>query len=148
MFICCLSAPIPLYVQLNVSTSCLLNALPVYPLPLPVGPPPIRGPGDQLSSASIFEHVDRMSRATEGPRRFTNKIQLIAMQPMPALPAHSPTVVDRAAENANLNKEVCAPNKQRLISCPNTRISPAGIRLCFIKSDLTRGFCVCVCVCV
>ncbi|KAG5274037.1 hypothetical protein AALO_G00158470 [Alosa alosa] len=70
------------------------------------GPPPMSGPDDQLSSASIFEHVDRMSRAAEGTKRLANKIQLIAMQPMPALPTHSPTVVDRATENAKINKEI------------------------------------------
>ncbi|XP_051579871.1 UPF0606 protein KIAA1549-like isoform X2 [Myxocyprinus asiaticus] len=70
------------------------------------GPPPMNGMDEPLSSASIFEHVDRMSRATDGPKRLPNKIQLIAMQPMPALPLPSPTANDRAAENAKLNKEI------------------------------------------
>lgn len=61
---------------------------------------------EPLSSASIFEHVDRMSRATDGPKRPPNKIQLIAMQPMPALPLPSLTANDKAAENAKLSKEV------------------------------------------
>lgn len=66
----------------------------------------MNGMDEPLSSASIFEHVDRMSRPTDGPKRPPNKIQLIAMQPMPALPLPSPTANDRAAENAKLNKEV------------------------------------------
>ncbi|XP_028813359.1 UPF0606 protein KIAA1549 isoform X4 [Denticeps clupeoides] len=66
---------------------------------------PGNGPEEPLSSASIFEHVDRMSRTADGPKRFSNKIQLIAMQPMPAPPLHSPTLCDRAAEN-DINKEI------------------------------------------
>ncbi|KAG9335204.1 hypothetical protein JZ751_005556 [Albula glossodonta] len=58
-------------------------------------PPPANGTDEQLSSASIFEHVDRMSRSTDGTRRVANKIQLIAMQPMPAPPQHSPAVTER-----------------------------------------------------
>ncbi|XP_036068470.1 UPF0606 protein KIAA1549 isoform X7 [Oryzias melastigma] len=54
-------------------------------------PPPLNGaPSEPLSSASIFEHVDRMSRAAEAGRRLPNKIQLIAMQPMTLPPLHSP----------------------------------------------------------
>uniref|UniRef100_A0A8C8HGQ0 Uncharacterized protein n=1 Tax=Oncorhynchus tshawytscha TaxID=74940 RepID=A0A8C8HGQ0_ONCTS len=49
-------------------------------------PPPMNGHDEQLSSASIFEHVDRMSRSADDSRRLSNKIQLIAMQPM-AFPA-------------------------------------------------------------
>uniref|UniRef100_A0A3B3E173 UPF0606 protein KIAA1549-like n=1 Tax=Oryzias melastigma TaxID=30732 RepID=A0A3B3E173_ORYME len=44
---------------------------------------------EPLSSASIFEHVDRMSRAAEAGRRLPNKIQLIAMQPMTLPPLHT-----------------------------------------------------------
>lgn len=73
----------------------------------PVGPPPSNNNMDEpLSSASIFEHVDRMSRAADGPKRPPNKIQLIAMQPMPALPLPSFPANDKAAENAKLSKEV------------------------------------------
>ncbi|XP_028970927.2 UPF0606 protein KIAA1549 isoform X1 [Esox lucius] len=58
-----------------------------------IGPPPTNGHDEQLSSASIFEHVDRMSRSADGTRRLPNKIQLIAMQPMAVLPQrHSPTM--------------------------------------------------------
>lgn len=70
------------------------------------GPPPTNGMDEPLSSASIFEHVDRLSRPIDGPKRLHNKIQLIAMQPMPALPLPSPTGNDRAAENTKLNKEI------------------------------------------
>ncbi|XP_067276298.1 UPF0606 protein KIAA1549 isoform X1 [Pseudorasbora parva] len=70
------------------------------------GPPPMNGMDEPLSSASIFEHVDRMSRPTDGPKRLPNKIQLIAMQPMPALPLPNPVTNDRAAENTKLNKEI------------------------------------------
>ncbi|XP_051513138.1 UPF0606 protein KIAA1549-like isoform X1 [Myxocyprinus asiaticus] len=70
------------------------------------GPPPMNGTDEPLSSASIFEHVDRMSRATDGPKRLPNKIQLIAMQPMPTLPLPRPSANDRAAENTKLNKEI------------------------------------------
>ncbi|XP_055030194.2 UPF0606 protein KIAA1549 isoform X1 [Misgurnus anguillicaudatus] len=70
------------------------------------GPPPMSNMDESLSSASIFEHVDRMSRATDGPKRPPNKIQLIAMQPMPALPLPNITPNDRAAENAKLQKEI------------------------------------------
>ncbi|XP_063053283.1 UPF0606 protein KIAA1549 isoform X2 [Engraulis encrasicolus] len=84
------------------------------------GPPPVPGsggPDDQLSSsASIFEHVDRMSRAAEGvPKRFSNKIQLIAMQPMPALPAHSQGMVERApGPDSKLNKDVALRHKSEI----------------------------------
>ncbi|RVE72258.1 hypothetical protein OJAV_G00060080 [Oryzias javanicus] len=55
------------------------------------GPPPSNGAvNEPLSSASIFEHVDRMSRAADAARRLPNKIQLIAMQPMTLPPLHSP----------------------------------------------------------
>uniref|UniRef100_A0AAV2L6A1 Uncharacterized protein n=1 Tax=Knipowitschia caucasica TaxID=637954 RepID=A0AAV2L6A1_KNICA len=57
-------------------------------------PPPTNGASEQLSSASIFEHVDRMSRATDAGRRL-NKVQLIAMQPMSVPPLHSPTANGR-----------------------------------------------------
>ncbi|KAG7259029.1 hypothetical protein CRUP_032973, partial [Coryphaenoides rupestris] len=44
------------------------------------------GPDELLSSSSIFDHVDRLSRgSSDGTRRQANKVQLIAMQPR-----HSP----------------------------------------------------------
>ncbi|XP_068595703.1 UPF0606 protein KIAA1549 [Brachionichthys hirsutus] len=64
-------------------------------------PPPVN---EQLSSASIFEHVDRMSRAVDASRRLPNKIQLIAMQPMAVPPVHSPPI--KLADNNQINKEI------------------------------------------
>ncbi|KAK6320001.1 hypothetical protein J4Q44_G00091080 [Coregonus suidteri] len=76
-----------------------------------IGPPPMNGHDEQLSSASIFEHVDRMSRSADGTRHLSNKIQLIAMQPM-AFPAqhHGATINGnngRGQETHNIfNKEI------------------------------------------
>ncbi|KAM7414185.1 hypothetical protein PAMA_019144 [Pampus argenteus] len=70
------------------------------------GPPPMNGTNEQLSSASIFEHVDRMSRATDASRRLPNKVQLIAMQPMPVLPLHSPTINGKLTNTNQINKEI------------------------------------------
>ncbi|XP_038872900.1 UPF0606 protein KIAA1549-like [Salvelinus namaycush] len=74
-------------------------------------PPPMNGHDEHLSSASIFEHVDRMSRSADGTRRLSNKIQLIAMQPMAVPPQHhSPTVNGingRGPEtHSSFNKEI------------------------------------------
>ncbi|XP_042352545.1 UPF0606 protein KIAA1549 [Plectropomus leopardus] len=70
------------------------------------GPPPMNGTNEQLSSASIFEHVDRMSRATEASKRLPNKIQLIAMQPMPVPPLHSPPINGKLSDTNQINKEI------------------------------------------
>lgn len=44
-------------------------------------------PDEFLSSTSIFDHVDRLSRgSSDGMRRQGNKVQLIAMQPQPSPP--------------------------------------------------------------
>lgn len=44
-------------------------------------------PEEFLSSTSIFDHVDRLSRgSSDGVRRQGNKVQLIAMQPQPSPP--------------------------------------------------------------
>ncbi|XP_069618942.1 UPF0606 protein KIAA1549 homolog isoform X3 [Ranitomeya imitator] len=60
---------------------------------------PALGSGpEQHSSASIFEHVDRMSRSSEASRRLPSKIQLIAMQPMAALPMHGLSTAEREVE--------------------------------------------------
>ncbi|XP_074553921.1 UPF0606 protein KIAA1549 isoform X2 [Halichoeres trimaculatus] len=58
------------------------------------------GPDELLSSSSIFDHVDRLSRgSSDGTRRQANKVQLIAMQPRPspphALPQPSPTLTEK-----------------------------------------------------
>lgn len=67
----------------------------------------MNGTIEQLSSASIFEHVDRMSRAADASRRLPNKVQLIAMQPMPVPPLQSPTVNGKLTDTNQINKEVC-----------------------------------------
>uniref|UniRef100_A0A672G310 Si:ch211-1e14.1 n=1 Tax=Salarias fasciatus TaxID=181472 RepID=A0A672G310_SALFA len=70
------------------------------------GPPPANGTNEQLSSAAIFEHVDRMSRAADASRRLPNKVQLIAMQPMPVPPLHSPPVNGKLSDANQINKEI------------------------------------------
>ncbi|XP_069820148.1 UPF0606 protein KIAA1549 homolog isoform X2 [Dendropsophus ebraccatus] len=61
---------------------------------------------EQHSSASIFEHVDRMSRSTEASRRLPSKIQLIAMQPMAAPPIHGLSTAEREVEANKVNREI------------------------------------------
>ena len=58
------------------------------------------------TTASIFEHVDRMSRSMEASRRLPNKIQLIAMQPMAVPPLLRPSVNGKLPVNPHMNKEV------------------------------------------
>ncbi|CAJ1057204.1 UPF0606 protein KIAA1549 [Xyrichtys novacula] len=70
------------------------------------GPPPMNGTNEHVSSASIFEHVDRMSRATEASRRLPNKVQLIAMQPMPIPPLRSPPINGKLSNTNQINKEI------------------------------------------
>ncbi|XP_034634938.1 UPF0606 protein KIAA1549 homolog isoform X4 [Trachemys scripta elegans] len=70
------------------------------------GPPHPGNGNEQHSSASIFEHVDRMSRSSDASRRVPSKIQLIAMQPIAALPAQNPALSDRVAESNKINKEI------------------------------------------
>eukprot|EP00066_Takifugu_rubripes_P026343 XP_011615609.1 PREDICTED: UPF0606 protein KIAA1549 homolog [Takifugu rubripes] len=59
-------------------------------------------PDEFLSSTSIFDHVDRLSRgSSDGMRRQGNKVQLIAMQPQPS-PPHaasqpSPSLTEKVA---------------------------------------------------
>nr|XP_060632841.1 UPF0606 protein KIAA1549 homolog isoform X2 [Anolis sagrei ordinatus] len=71
-----------------------------------VGPPQISNGTEQHSSASIFEHVDRMSRSSEVSRRMPSKIQLIAMQPIAAPPVQNQPLSDRVAETNKINKEI------------------------------------------
>ncbi|XP_016121981.1 UPF0606 protein KIAA1549 isoform X1 [Sinocyclocheilus grahami] len=78
-----------------------------------LGAQPGSGVDEQLSSSSIFEHVDRLSRgSSDGTRRVSNKIQLIAMQPMPSPPSHphnqalSPSLTDRMPDGAKVNSEI------------------------------------------
>nr|XP_028603443.1 UPF0606 protein KIAA1549 homolog isoform X2 [Podarcis muralis] len=70
------------------------------------GPPQISNGTEQHSSASIFEHVDRMSRSSEVSRRVPSKIQLIAMQPIAAPPVQNQPLADRVAETNKINKEI------------------------------------------
>ncbi|XP_030741130.2 UPF0606 protein KIAA1549 homolog [Echinops telfairi] len=70
------------------------------------GPPPPGLAPEQHSSASIFEHVDRIAHAADPGRRVPSKIQLIAMQPIPAPPAQPPKLGDRVAETNKINKEI------------------------------------------
>ncbi|NWH37566.1 K1549 protein, partial [Chloropsis hardwickii] len=70
------------------------------------GPPQTSSGNEQHSSASIFEHVDRMSRSSDASRRVPSKIQLIAMQPMAAPPVQNSLLSDRVAETNKINKEI------------------------------------------
>ncbi|XP_061494810.1 UPF0606 protein KIAA1549 homolog isoform X2 [Rhineura floridana] len=70
------------------------------------GPPQMSNGTEQPSSASIFEHVDRMSRSSEVSRRVPSKIQLIAMQPIAAPPIQNQPFSDRVAETNKINKEI------------------------------------------
>ncbi|XP_068133439.1 UPF0606 protein KIAA1549 homolog isoform X2 [Hyperolius riggenbachi] len=71
------------------------------------GEMPVLGSGvEQHSSASIFEHVDRMSRSSEASRRLPSKIQLIAMQPMATPPMHGLSAAEREAEANKINREI------------------------------------------
>ncbi|XP_061826118.1 UPF0606 protein KIAA1549 isoform X3 [Nerophis lumbriciformis] len=78
-----------------------------------IGPPPMNGLSEQLSSTSIFEHVDRMSRASDISRRLPNKVQLIAMQPMSVPPLHSNTAAAKLPDLNQMNKEVQVALRQK-----------------------------------
>ncbi|XP_051917557.1 UPF0606 protein KIAA1549 isoform X2 [Hippocampus zosterae] len=75
-----------------------------------IGPPPSNGLNEQMSSASIFEHVDRMSRATDVSRRLPNKVQLIAMQPMTVPPLNSHPGTGKLPDT---NKEIQVAMRQK-----------------------------------
>ncbi|KAM9311441.1 LOW QUALITY PROTEIN: UPF0606 protein KIAA1549 homolog [Gastrophryne carolinensis] len=64
------------------------------------------GGTEKHSSASIFEHVDRMSRSSEAGRRLPSKIQLIAMQPMATPPMHGLSAAEREMEANKINREI------------------------------------------
>ncbi|KAM8861902.1 UPF0606 protein KIAA1549 isoform 5-T6 [Synchiropus picturatus] len=78
------------------------------------GPPPMNGTSEPLSSASIFEHVDRMSRATDASRKLPNKVQLIAMQPMPFSNLHKPAANGHLPDANHINKEVALRQKSEI----------------------------------
>ncbi|XP_067856011.1 UPF0606 protein KIAA1549 isoform X2 [Heptranchias perlo] len=77
------------------------------------GPPQISRTGEQPSSASIFDHVDRISRSAEAGKRLPSKIQLIAMQPIVAPPLQNPLLPERVAETNKINKEVQRALRQK-----------------------------------
>ncbi|KAM4748711.1 UPF0606 protein KIAA1549 homolog [Rhinophrynus dorsalis] len=68
--------------------------------------PSLSSGNEQHSSASIFEHVDRMSRSSEASRRLPSKIQLIAMQPIAAPPMHGLSMSEREMEANKINREI------------------------------------------
>ncbi|XP_027698157.1 UPF0606 protein KIAA1549 homolog [Vombatus ursinus] len=72
----------------------------------PSGPPLTSTGNEQPSSASIFEHVDRISRTSEASKRVPSKIQLIAMQPITTPPVQHSVLADRVAETNKINKEI------------------------------------------
>ncbi|XP_063761151.1 UPF0606 protein KIAA1549 [Eleginops maclovinus] len=57
-----------------------------------------------LSSSSIFDHVDRLSRGSSDStrRQNNNKVQLIAMQPRPPQPHLSPSLTERVSQEVAL----------------------------------------------
>ncbi|XP_051547499.1 UPF0606 protein KIAA1549-like isoform X2 [Myxocyprinus asiaticus] len=78
-----------------------------------LGGHPGSGADEQLSSSSIFEHVDRLSRgSSDGTRKVSNKIQLIAMQPMPSPSPHShnqalsPNLTEKMPEETKVSCEI------------------------------------------
>ncbi|XP_075705666.1 UPF0606 protein KIAA1549 homolog [Rhinoderma darwinii] len=71
------------------------------------GEMPVLSSGTEpLSSASIFEHVDRMSRSSEASRQLPSRIQLIAMQPMAAPPMHGLSTAEREVAANKVNREI------------------------------------------
>ncbi|KAK2882778.1 hypothetical protein Q8A73_021711 [Channa argus] len=78
----------------------------------PKNAPSGSGPDELLSSSSIFDHVDRLSRgSSDGTRRQANKVQLIAMQPRPSPPPQhipSPTLTEK------VNTEVALRHKSEI----------------------------------
>lgn len=77
------------------------------------------GADEQLSSSSIFDHVDRLSRgSSDGTRRVSNKVQLIAMQPVPSPPSHShnqalsPALSERMPDGGKVSSEVRKPSTE------------------------------------
>lgn len=74
------------------------------------------GPDELLSSSSIFDHVDRLSRgSSDGTRRQANKVQLIAMQPRPSppqphAPSHlSPTLTEKVSTEVRRPRKTITP---------------------------------------
>ncbi|XP_004564979.1 UPF0606 protein KIAA1549 isoform X2 [Maylandia zebra] len=79
------------------------------------GAPSGSGPDELLSSSSIFDHVDRLSRgSSDGTRRQANKVQLIAMQPRPSPPQpHAPSQPSPSLTE-KVNTEVALRHKSEI----------------------------------
>ncbi|XP_041832990.1 UPF0606 protein KIAA1549 [Melanotaenia boesemani] len=72
------------------------------------------GPDELLSSSSIFDHVDRLSRgSSDGNRRQANKVQLIAMQPRPSPPPQAPPQLSPSLTE-KVNTEVALRHKSEI----------------------------------
>ncbi|XP_069001536.1 UPF0606 protein KIAA1549 isoform X3 [Embiotoca jacksoni] len=72
------------------------------------------GPDEVLSSSSIFDHVDRLSRgSSDGTRRQANKVQLIAMQPRPSPPPHTASQLSPSLTE-KVNTEVALRHKSEI----------------------------------
>ncbi|CAL8242301.1 unnamed protein product [Merluccius merluccius] len=79
------------------------------------------GPDELLSSSSIFDHVDRLSRgSSDGTRRQANKVQLIAMQPR-----HSPPTAATATQPPPQQQQPPARASPTLTERVNTEVSVA-----------------------
>ncbi|KAM4523323.1 UPF0606 protein KIAA1549 isoform 2-T2 [Fundulus diaphanus] len=73
------------------------------------------GPDELLSSSSIFDHVDRLSRgSSDGTRRQANKVQLIAMQPRPSPPAGPAPSQASPSLTEKVNTEVALRHKSEI----------------------------------
>lgn len=73
------------------------------------------GPDELLSSSSIFDHVDRLSRgSSDGTRRQANKVQLIAMQPRPSPPLQHPPTQLSPTLTEKVNTEVALRHKSEI----------------------------------
>ncbi|XP_053169838.1 UPF0606 protein KIAA1549 [Scomber japonicus] len=77
--------------------------------------PPGSGPDELLSSSSIFDHVDRLSRgSSDGTRRQGNKVQLIAMQPRPSPPPMHPPTQPSPTLTEKVSTEVALRHKSEI----------------------------------
>ncbi|XP_051801977.1 UPF0606 protein KIAA1549-like isoform X3 [Acanthochromis polyacanthus] len=73
------------------------------------------GPDELLSSSSIFDHVDRLSRgSSDGTRRQANKVQLIAMQPRPSPPPLHAPLQPSPSLTEKVNTEVALRHKSEI----------------------------------
>ncbi|KAG7215110.1 hypothetical protein INR49_022758 [Caranx melampygus] len=82
---------------------------------LPSAAPSGSGPDELLSSSSIFDHVDRLSRgSSDGTRRQTNKVQLIAMQPQPSPPPPHAPLQPSPTPTEKVNTEVALRHKSEI----------------------------------